>query len=191
VVVVVVFVIVVVSDMTLETSMSKVMLSYVFKTNLAHFRAAVMDEDTDKICRMLDVDRDYLNKCIDTSGNTALLLAVEYTSPLTVRLLLEQGAQPDQINELTLRTPLGSVVDHCNPLKSQRAVAMSKLLLEYGAFVDKPSLRNCVGSNKQFYLCKETPLMTAARKGHVSLVKLLLDNKANANYVERQTQMRP
>jgi ankyrin repeat protein len=174
--------------------MSKLILSYLFKTNLASFRSAIINDDTDRICRTLDIERDFLNKNIDGEGNTALLLAIEYASPLTVRLLLEQGAHPDQPNTITFQTPLGfiasKVYEDYNSYKAQRTLEMAKILLDHGAYVDKPSPRNYKDENNKDYSGKETPLMTAVRKRNLPIVKLFIERKANVNYVERQSQIR-
>ena len=174
--------------------MSKLLLSYIFKTNLAAFRSAILDENTDKICRILDFERDFLNKDIDSEGNTALLLAIQYTSPLTVRLLLDHGAQPDQPNAISFQTPLGllasKVYDDYYSYKAQRTLEMTKILLDYGAYVDKP--QPCIYKDEHYkdYTGKETPLMKAVRKRNLPLVKLLIERKANVNYIERQSQIR-
>lgn len=177
-----------------EIMSSKVFLSYIFKTNLAAFRSAIIDDNTSKICRILDLDRDYLHQSIDHNGNTALILAIDFASPLTVRLLLEQGAQPDKPNEITCLTPLGiiasKVYDDYKSSKALQTLEKAKILLEHGAYVDKPSLRVFIDENDKDYYGKETPLMTAVRKGNYPLVKLLIDYKANVNTMERKTQIR-
>jgi len=174
--------------------MSKLILSYVFKTNLAEFRSAIVDDNTDKICRILDIEHDYLNKYIDGRGNTALLLAIEYASPLTIRLLLEQGAQPDQPSRITLQTPLyllaSKVYEDYNSHKAQRTLEMAKILLDHGAYVDKPSLRIYRDENNKDYAAKETPLMRSVRKRNIPLTKLLIERKANVNYIERHSKLR-
>src|SRR5690348_9561930 len=86
--------------------MSKTFLSNLFKTNLSTFHAAILADNTNKICRILDVKRDYIHRQLDNKGNTALLLAMKHASPLTVRLLLEEGASPDQPNFISGQTPL-------------------------------------------------------------------------------------
>lgn len=175
--------------------MSKLVLSYLFKTNLAEFRSAIIDDNTDKICRILDIERDCLNKHIDSKGNTPLLLAIEYASPLTVCLLLEQGAQPDQQNRITCQTPLAriasKVYEDYNSHEAQRTREKAKILLEHGAYVDKPSLRIYRDENNTDYAGKETPLMISVRKRNLPLVKLLIEKKANINYIERESQIRP
>jgi ankyrin repeat protein len=174
--------------------MSKLILSYLFKTNLSAFRSAILDDNTDKICRILDIDRDYIHKLIDGEGNTALILAIKHASPLTVRLLLEQGASPDQINEMTSQTPLGILAskvyanDHSS--KAQKALEMAKILLDHGAYIDKPSLRVYTDGNNKDYPAKETPLIAAVRKRNLPIAKLLIERKANVNYIERRSQVR-
>jgi ankyrin repeat protein len=175
--------------------MSKIILSYLFKTNLATIRSAILDDNTDRICRILDINRDYLNRVIDGEGNTALLLAIQHASPLTVRLLLEQGAHPDKPNAITCHTPLGiiasMVYEDFSSHKAQRTLEMAKILLDHGAYVDKPSLRIYRDENNVGYFGKETPLMTAVRKQNLPLVTLLITQKANVNTMERKSQIRP
>jgi len=174
--------------------MSKLLLSYVFKTNLATFRSAILEENTDKICRILDFERDFLNTDIDSEGNTPLLLAIQYTSPVTVRLLLNHGAQPNQPNGISLQTPLSllasKVYDDYYSHKAQRTLEMAKILLDYGAYVDKSVPCLYKDENSKDYTGKETPLMKAVRKRNLPLAKLLIERKANVNYMERQSEIR-
>ncbi|CAF0880991.1 unnamed protein product [Rotaria sp. Silwood1] len=174
--------------------MSKLVLSYLFKTHLAEFRSAILDDNTDRICRILDIEREYLNKQIDSDGNTAILLAIKYASPLTVRLLLEQGALPDQSNLITFQTPLAlvasTVYEDYYSHKAQKKLEMAKILLEYGAYIDKPAPHTYKDVDGQDYLAKETPLFTAVRKRNLPLAKFLIEKKANVNYVERHSDMR-
>ena len=175
--------------------MSKLLLSYLFKTSLANFRTAIIEDNTDRICRILDIERDYLNKCIDSEGNTALLLAIEYASPLTFRLLLEQGAAPDQANTMTSQTPLGLLVskvfDDYHSNGAQKILEKARILLDRGAYVDKPSTRVYQDEFSKEYTTRETPLMTAVRLRNLPMVRLLIANKANVNYTERQSRIRP
>jgi ankyrin repeat protein len=175
--------------------MSRIILSYLFKTHLAELRSAILEDNTDKICRILDIEHDYLNRPIDSNGNTALILATQHASPLTVRLLLEQGAQPDKLNGLTFHTPLGIIAsteyEDYYSHKAQQTLEMAKILLDYGAYVDKPSLRIYRDENNKDYYGKETPLMTAVRKQNLPLVTLLIARKANVNSIERRSKIRP
>jgi ankyrin repeat protein len=143
----------------------------------------------------LDIEHDYLNRPIDSNDNTALILATQHASPLTVRLLLEQGAQPDKLNGLTFHTPLGIIAsteyEDYYSHKAQQTLEMAKILLDYGAYVDKPSLRIYRDENNKDYYGKETPLMTAVRKQNLPLVTLLITRKANVNSIERRSKIRP
>ena len=169
------------------------MISYIFKTNLTNFRDAIINDDTDKICRFLDVERDYLNKKIDNQGNTPLILAIEYASPFTVNLLLAQGAQPDLPNLVTARTPLNLVASkHFDDYSSNEAKKMlekAKILLENGAYVDKPAVRRYKNSSFHEYLCKETPLMASVKRQNLPMAKLLIAHKANINYAEKRSNV--
>lgn len=175
--------------------MSKYFLSLFFKTNLSAFRSAILSNDTNRICRILDMEREHISKELDTSGNTALLLAIKYATPLTVRVLLEQGAHPDQTNAITFQTPLSLLAsktygnDQTQEMKI--AVEMAILLLDHGAYVDKPSPYKFIDSSGKEYLIRETPLMTAVRTKHFLLAKLLVERKANVNYFDKQTENRP
>jgi len=175
--------------------MSKLLLSLFFKTNLSAFRSAILSNDTNRLCRILDIERDHISKEIDSSGNTALLLAVKYASPLTVHVLLEQGAQPDQTNGLTYQTPLSilasRVYEDNQCYEAKNALEMAKILLEHGAYVDKPSPYIFTDENGKDYSIKETPLMTAVRTKNLPMVKLLIEKKANVNYVDKQIENRP
>ncbi|CAF0717900.1 unnamed protein product [Adineta steineri] len=174
--------------------MSKLILSYLFKTNLSVFRSAILEENTDKICRILDFERDFLHKDIDHEGNTALLLAVDHASPLIVRLLLDHGAEPDKTNTVDSRTSLSLLAsksyDDYNSHKAQKTLEMAKILLDYGAFVDKPIPCVYQNENNKEHPGKETPLMIAVRKKNIPFVKLLLERKADVNFTDRQSEVR-
>lgn len=175
--------------------MSKLLLSYLFKTNLATLRSAIVEDNTDKICRILDFDRELLSRDIDSEGNTPLLLAVECASPLTVRLLLDLGAVCDQPNSVTSKTPLGALAAKAyadrDSYEAQRALELVKILIENGAYVDKPIPYIYKDENSNDYSGKETPLMIAVRERNIPLVKLLIEKKADVNYIERQSGIRP
>ncbi|CAF1184843.1 unnamed protein product [Adineta steineri] len=175
--------------------MSKILLSYLFKTNLSAFRAAILANDTNRICRILDIERNYITKPLDGAGNTALLLAIKYATPLTVQLLLKQGAQPDQPNFVTHQTPLSllaSNIYHEDQVHDAKlALEMATILLDHDAYVDKPSSYKYTDENGKEIVIKETPLMTAVRTKNLSLATLFVDRKANINYMEQETENRP
>ncbi|CAF1436789.1 unnamed protein product [Didymodactylos carnosus] len=174
--------------------MAQIMMSYLFKTNLSAFRSAILKDDTDKICRILDVERDHLFKDVDSTGNSGLLLAVMYSSPITVRLLLSQGAHPDKANSITYETPLSYLAQlKCEPnsAEEKRAYEIAQSLIEAGAYVDKPTFDNYMDEKGSIYLGKETPLMIAVKKQNLTIAKLLCESGANINYAERKSKIRP
>ena len=175
--------------------MSKLLLSYVFKTNLSTFREAILANNTNRICRILDVERSYISKELDNAGNTALLLAIKFASPLTVQLLLQQGAHPDQTHFATFQTPLSllasTVYDNNQVHQAKLALEMATMLLDHDAYVDKPSPFKSTDDNGEEYMIKETPLMTAVRTKNLPMATLFVERKANVNYIEKQSENRP
>jgi ankyrin repeat protein len=175
--------------------MSKLIFSYLFKTNLSTFRSAIISNNTNKICRILDVERDHICKEIDNAGNTALLLAINHASPLTVRLLIQQGAHPDQTNFLTFQTPLSllasKIFEDDQSNEAKMALEMATILLDHGAYVDKPSPYMYTDEHRKDYIAKETPLMTAVRNRNIIMATLFLKRKADVDYIEKQSQNRP
>lgn len=175
--------------------MSKILFSYLFKTHLATFHAAILSDNTNKICRILNSRPDYISKELDGAGNTALFLAIKYASSSTVRVLLEQGASPDQPNPYTFQTPLGLLAatfyESDQSDEAKIALEMANILLDYGAYVDEPSLYRDTYEDDMEYIMMETPLMTAVRTRNLPLATLFIERKANVNYVEKQFQTRP
>lgn len=172
--------------------MSKLLFSYFFKKNLSTFRAAILANNTNRICRILDFERSYISKEIDKLGNTALLLAIQYASPLTVQLLLEQGADPDQTNFITCQTPLSLLASASyDDNQTKIALEMAMILLDHDAYVDEPSSFASVEDNGKEIIVKETPLMTAVRTKNLPMATLFVEKNANVNYVEKQTEQRP
>ncbi|UJR10725.1 hypothetical protein I4U23_014915 [Adineta vaga] len=148
-----------------------------------------------RICGILDVKHNYVNKEIDNAGNTALLFAIKYASPLTVQLLLKQGAQPDQPNSLTLQTPLSLLAaktyDTDQTHQAELDLEIAIHLLDHDAFVDKPSPFKFIDEEEKECTVQEIPLMTAVRTRNLAMATLLVDRKANVNYLEKHYQNRP
>ena len=175
--------------------MSKFLLSHFFKRHLSAFRLAIINNDTEKIRQILTANRNYLHKQLDTSGNTALLLAVQCASPSTVRLLLQQGARPDQTDFLHSQTALGflaaKVDDGDRSYNKALALEKAVILLDYGADVNKASVCFYQDQRGETRRCTESPLMTAVRTRNLAMAALLIRRKAQVNYVDQQTQTRP
>ncbi|CAF0999920.1 unnamed protein product [Adineta ricciae] len=170
-------------------------VSNLFKTHLSHFRAAILVNNTNRICRILDVKRHYISKQIDSTGNTALLFAIKYASPLTVELLLQQGAQPDQPNFATLQTPLSLLAprtyDADQAYQAKLDLEMAILLLDHNAYVEKTSPFKRLEEVEKECIAYETPLMTAVRIRNLAMATLLVDREANVNYAQKHSRNRP
>lgn len=95
----------------------------------------------------------------DTSGWTPLFIAVQKHRTAMVKLLLENGAEPDVKCNLGLRTPLHQAAEAGHE-------DLVELLLTHKA---NPNLYNDL---------KRRPLVFAAAEGHLAVVKMLLDNGA-------------
>lgn len=154
-----------------------------------------MNNDSDRIRRILTAHRSYLHKQLDSSGVTALLLAVQYASPSTVRLLLQQGAHPDQNDFLHSQTALGFLAaktdDADRPYNTALALEKAAILLDCGADVNKASVCLYQDQRGEARLCTESPLMTAVRTRNLAMAALLIRRKALVDYVDQQTQIRP
>ena len=118
------------------------------------------------------------------SGETPLMAAARSGSVKTVELLLDHGADVDTRESLRGQTALMWAVD-------QRQAAVARVLLARGADIHARStvwyqLENTAGntnSSGDFDMAHggSTPLLFAARQGHVETVRVLLDSGANVN----------
>jgi hypothetical protein len=124
------------------------------------FLKAVRDRDGDAATKALSEPGNTLVNVRDkSSGETALLIAVQRRDELWTRFLLERGANPNLSNNegvspLTLAANLGFIEG-------------VQLLIGSGARVDEP---NGAG---------ETPLVSAVHRRDVALIRLLLKHGAN------------
>ncbi|KAI2619927.1 hypothetical protein GGR54DRAFT_601838 [Hypoxylon sp. NC1633] len=113
-----------------------------------------------KLAAYLARDKDIINKQDPTTGLTPLAKALLMGSATTVKLLLDNGANPDQKTG-DGRTPLYLAAD----ARSQRA-RMIQLLID-----KKPTTIDEVVAP---YVPSNTPLMAAIRRGDPAAVKLLV-----------------
>ena len=175
--------------------MSKYFLSYVFKKNRAAFRAAIFKNDRKKLLRYIKAECLYLCQKIDDEGNTAVLIAIQYAFPSTLRFLLEHNAHPDQPNTLTFQTPLSLLSSTSYSAEqfdqSQLAIEMANILFDHGAYVDKCSTYVLKDQVDNETIAIETPLMSAVRTKNLPMATLLVEKKANLNYTEKTSQLRP
>ena len=123
---------------------------------------AVINGQTNEVRHILSsgiVDMNFKNK----EGYTTLMCAAKFGRIGVVKLLLDRGANP---NELTITTPLHVAAEYCHP-------DVVKVLLVGGA---EPNKGNIDG---------DSALMSAASQCHEDVVKLLLDRGADANMINK------
>ncbi|MCB1166624.1 MAG: ankyrin repeat domain-containing protein [Leptospiraceae bacterium] len=136
-----------------------------------------------------------------SDGITALHLAATNTDELLVRVLLEAGAEPNQVSERIKNLP-GIAPLHL----SVGSPAVTRLLLDAKA---SPDIKDSDGLTPLFYAVSAgnlesaemllqsgadpnltsdkaaSPLMLAANKGNVAMAELLLKNGASVNAVQK------
>src|SRR5579871_5880366 len=120
------------------------------------------------------LDRGVAADAPDQSGRTALLAAVESSTPPTLRLvklLLKRGAKVDGIHPLPARTPLMVACMRGN-------AALARLLISNGANLNAPGLPD------PYRPGGETPLIYAVQRGGPTVVSVLLDAGADVSIGE-------
>ncbi|CAF1102941.1 unnamed protein product [Didymodactylos carnosus] len=158
---------------------------------VARLRRAIMNDDTNKICHILDSERHILFKDVDHDGNSPLMLAVRYASPVTIRVLLSLGAHPDALNLSNHQTSLTYLAELKCDDDNERSYEIAKTLLEADADVDKPRYTEYTDEHGNVYLDEETPLMIAIKNNNLRLAKLFCKNGANVNFARERTKIRP
>jgi ankyrin repeat protein len=137
-----------------------------------------------------------------TSGKTPLMVAVQFNQPSSVGMLLDLGADPNQVSESGRRSPLGiaaglpdtailalllergadpnmSAVERAAPIVEQADagnLTTVRLLVNAGADVDGRGLND------------DTALIAAARHGHYDVVLYLLESGADYTLVNRSDE---
>jgi ankyrin repeat protein len=127
-----------------------------------NFLKAVKDRDGTEATKLLDKPGSTLvNTSDQTTGETALHIALRRRDETWTRFLLERGADPNKADKRGV-TPL-SIAAGLGFVEGVEA------LLKRGANVDEPDSTG------------ETPLMAAVHRRDIAMIRLLLKNGADAD----------
>lgn len=145
-------------------------------------------QDIDKINQILDNSPELLEYKDSKYNQTVFMYAIYDDKLKSVETLLKRGADPDQVvhhissyygNQSFLDCPLSSVCD--KNISEDKKIEYVRLLLDYGADINTSCVKEYVGDNK--WHLPSTPLSTASENGEIKLVRFLLKNGADPNYM--------
>lgn len=135
---------------------------------------AVWDDNTDKINEEVKKNPKIIDFQDKMYGNTLLNLSVYNDNYKGFKELLKLGANPNIADSMQCSTPL---ITACESFDDRFKYA--KELIKYKADVNYVECNS--GKNKQKMY--RTPLVTASVRGHLQIVKLLVEKGAKVNYI--------
>ena len=136
---------------------------------------AAWEEDMDRMRDILDRSPELMEVKDSLYGNTVLMMAITHQQYKPFMELLERGADVNYHNKLNGFSPILEASSY----KDNKSIFVEKLL-EHGADInDRRELSFAENGERG-----GTALMFAANCGNFKIVKLLIDNGADINYID-------
>ncbi len=148
----------------------------------------IKQQDIDKINQILDNSPELLEYKDGKYNQTVFMYAIYDDKFKSVEALLKRGADPNQVvhytssyygNQSFIDCPLSSVCD--KNISVDKKIEYVRLLLDYRADINTSCVKEYVGNNK--WHIPSTPISIASKNGEIKLVKFLLKNGADPNYM--------
>ena len=142
---------------------------------------AVEDGNIDKIKEEVSKDKSLLSFREPRLGQPILMLAVANKNFISVKTLLELGADPDMQDtwEGTSALMIAADIGGGGFIHPDADPRFLKILIAHGADVNEAQKGPRVHGNQ----IRKTPLEVACSAGNLDYVKILIDAGANVNYV--------
>jgi len=142
---------------------------------------AVQDEDAEKIKQIAEKNPKLINYQEPIYGGTLLMLTIMNQQMKSFKLLLEHKAN---INIHNTFSGTSAIIEACNSRDCN--IEYVKILIQKGANVNDIQ----TGKRRKGYGVRYTPLMAASGigGGELDIVKLLVSNKADINYMNEFDQ---
>lgn len=150
-------------------------------------------QDIKKINQILDTSPELLEYKDSKFNQTVFFYAIYDDKFKSAEALLKRGADPNQVaqsvhsNQTNTYCPLSSVCD--KNINEEKKIKYVRLLLDYGADINTSFVKDYIDDNKWAML--STPLSIASKKGEIKLVKFLLKNGADPNYMHNSFDSPP
>lgn len=151
-------------------------------TPVSELAKAVKNEDIEKIEKIINENKSYVDYTESAYGHSLLMLAVANNLDSSVEKLLKMGANPNLKSKPSNESEeiLTPMFIACNKIynKSNCDTNILDLLINNGGKIDDEINVSYVGAN---YKSIETPLMEACKHDCLPVVKKLVENGADIN----------